>query len=297
MQIKKYIKKEVPFFIVSLGFILQVLFFYIPVLLLVIASFIKYLPDKFYLSLENFAYFFKPVYISIILKSILFAFLNAVLCFIIGFPIAYFLAFKSNKYKNFYLFLLILPFWTNFLLHIYSWSYILGKSGPVNNLLIYFGIVKEPLMLFNSIFAIIIVMLYCYLPFMILPIYSVLERLNRSVLEASADLGASTWTTLIRIVLPLSVSGVFSGFFLVLVPSFAEFAIPSLVGGDKYIFVGSIITQYVLSGNDYNLGIAFTLIAMIIFMLFIALIYLAKNTYKFMRLRLKDKDENIKIFK
>ncbi len=279
-EIKNIIKKEIPFFVVSLTFIWQALFFYIPILALIAISFIKYCPDSinFNISLYNFIYFFKPFYINIILKSILFAIVNATLCFIIGFPIAYFLAFKAKRYKNIFLFFLILPFWTNFLLHIYAWSYILDRSGFVNTLLLNLGFIKEPLRLFNSFFSVVIVMVYCYMPFMILPIYSALEKLNGNILEASADLGASILTTYRRIILPLSASGIASGFLLVLVPSFTEFAIPSLSGGNKYIFAGTIITEYILSGDNFSLGTAFTLISSIILIIFILFFYLIKKT-------------------
>lgn len=276
----KEIKKESPFFVVSLGLVWQALFFYLPLIFLIIISFVKYDTESatvFKLTFDNFNFFFKPIYFHIILKSLLIALLNATLCFIFGYPIAYFLAFKAQKFKNFLLFLVILPFWTNFLLHIYAWSYVLDRSGLINSILLSAGIIQEPLQLFNSMFAIIIVMLYCYLPFMILPIYSVLERVNKNILEASADLGASIWSTWYKVILPLSISGVISGFSLVFVPTFAEFAIPSLVGGDKYVFVGTVITQYILSGDNFSLGTAFTLIASLSLILFISIIYLIKK--------------------
>lgn len=276
----KEIKKESPFFVVSLGLVWQALFFYLPLIFLIIISFVKYDTENatvFKLTFDNFKFFFKPIYFHIILKSLLIALLNATLCFIFGYPIAYFLAFKAQKFKNFLLFLVILPFWTNFLLHIYAWSYVLDRSGLINSILLSAGIIQEPLELFNSMFAIIIVMLYCYLPFMILPIYSVLERVNKNILEASADLGASIWSTWYKVILPLSISGVISGFSLVFVPTFAEFAIPSLVGGDKYVFVGTVITQYILSGDNFSLGTAFTLIASLSLILFISIIYLIKK--------------------
>lgn len=276
----KEIKKESPFFVVSLGLVWQALFFYLPLIFLIIISFVKYDTENatvFKLTFDNFNFFFKPIYFHIIFKSLLIALLNATLCFIFGYPIAYFLAFKAQKFKNFLLFLVILPFWTNFLLHIYAWSYVLDRSGLINSILLSAGIIQEPLELFNSMFAIIIVMLYCYLPFMILPIYSVLERVSKNILEASADLGASIWSTWYKVILPLSISGVISGFSLVFVPTFAEFAIPSLVGGDKYVFVGTVITQYILSGDNFSLGTAFTLIASLSLILFISIIYLIKK--------------------
>ena len=152
--------------------------------------------------------------------------MNVILCFLIAYPLAYFIAFRGKKYKNGLLFLLLIPFWTNFLLHVYAWFYVLEKHGFFNNILLQAGVISEPLLLLNSPFAIMIMMVYYYLPFMVLPIYSSLERFNSSLIEASFDLGATWFQTFRRIILPLTMRGIRAGFFLVYIPSFGEFAIP-----------------------------------------------------------------------
>ena len=281
MKFNESIKSEKPFFAVSLAFVWQALFFYIPLIFIIILSIIQQvnLTGYYRLGFDNFLYFFNWSYITIILKSFLLALINSTLCFVIGFPLAYFLAFKAGRFRNFFLFLLILPFWTNFLLHVYAWFYVLEKSGFLSNLLMYLGLRNEPIGFFNSYWTIIFVMVYCYLPFMVLPIYSVLERLNKNILEASADLGASMWQTWYRIILPLSLTGLKSGFFLVFVPSFGEFAIPGLVGGDKYVFVGTVITQFILSNGSMSLGAAFTLISSAALICLILGIYVIGSKY------------------
>lgn len=280
MKFKELIKKEKPFFAVSLAFVWQGLFFYLPLAFIIVLSLIQINPQGYFkIGLDNFLYFLNSTYVNIIFKSFGLAFINSILCFAVGFPIAYFLAFKVGRFRNLFLFLLILPFWTNFLLHVYAWFYVLEKGGFLSNLLLFLGILKEPTGFLNSYWAILLVMMYCYLPFMVLPIYSVLERLNKNILEASADLGASMWQTWFRITLPLSLSGLKSGFFLVFVPSFGEFAIPGLIGGDKYVFVGTVISQFILSNGSMNLGAAFTLISSIALIGLIIAIYVVGYKY------------------
>lgn len=252
MNIKQVFKNNLPFAIVAPSFIWQILFFYLPILLIILVSFTDF---------NNYLIFLKPVYLKIILQSVACASITAFLCFIIGYPLAYFISLKAGALKPFFLFLLMLPFWTNFLLHVYSWFYILEPTGFLNTLLLNLNIINKPLELLNTIYGIITVMVYCYLPFMVLPIYTILERFDKRLIEASLDLGANIWQTLIHIILPLSKSGIITGFFLVLVPAFAEFAIPGLIGGEKYVFVGTVIAQYILSNRTLGSGAAFTILS------------------------------------
>lgn len=283
MAIKNIIREEQPFFIASLALVWQILFFYVPLFFIIILSIVRISSNGEFIGLtsENFVHFLSMPYILIIFKSILLALANGLLCFLVGYPVAHFISFKAGKFKNFFLFLLILPFWTNFLLHIYAWFFVLERGGFLNNLLINLGIISKPLQLLNSFWAVMAVMLYCYLPFMVLPIYSILERLNRNLLEASADLGASVWQTWRQVILPLSLSGIKSGFFLVFVPSFGEFAIPGLIGGEKYMFVGTVISQYILGYRTMSLGAAFTILSCTILIIFTILAYtLSKKFFK-----------------
>ncbi len=251
-----------PFAIGVPALIWQVIFFYIPLLMTGALSFLK-ITD---LGIEGFTFekvrfFLNPLYLKVIGFSLILAISNTLLCFLIAYPLAYFLAFIGKKFKTLFLFLLLIPFWTNFLLHVYAWFYVLEKHGFINNLLIGLGFLKKPLIMLNSPFAIMIMMVYFYLPFMVLPIYSSLERFNTSLIEASIDLGASWFQTFRRIILPLTMKGVRAGFFLTYIPSFGEFVIPSLMGGDKIMFVGNVISEFILAEGTDSLGTAFILIS------------------------------------
>jgi spermidine/putrescine transport system permease protein len=251
-----------PFAIGIPAVIWQVLFFYIPLLIIVVTSFVETSASGFVgLTFSKIAHFLNPLYLRVIGFSLLLAIVNVIFCFLIAYPLAYFLAFKGRKIKNFLLFLLLIPFWTNFLLHVYAWFYVLERHGFLNNILMHLGIIHEPVIILNTPFAIIIMMIYYYLPFMVLPIYTSLERFNTSLIEASFDLGATWLQTFRRIILPLTMRGVRAGFFLVYIPSFGEFAIPALMGGDKIMFVGNVVSEYILGEGTGSLGAAFMVVS------------------------------------
>ncbi|MDN3506203.1 MAG: ABC transporter permease [Simkaniaceae bacterium] len=254
---------SLPFAVGSPALIWQVLFFYVPLILIVISSFVKLTNTGKIegLTFDHIRLFLNVTYLKVIASSLLLALSNAILCFCIAFPLAYFIAFRGRKYRNLFLFLLIVPFWTNFLLHVYAWFYVLENQGFINNILMKLSIIHTPLQMLNSTGAIMIMMLYYYLPFMVLPLYTSLERFNYTLLEASYDLGGSFFATFRRILLPLSSRGIKAGFFLVFIPSFGEFAIPELMGGDKKMFVGTVVSQYILGEGTGSLGAAFTLIS------------------------------------
>jgi spermidine/putrescine transport system permease protein len=260
---------DIPFSIGIPAVIWQVLFFYIPLFFILIASVLKIseLGGIEGVTFDKWFLFLRPVYLKVIGSSFLLAFSNALICMLIAYPIAYFLAFTGKKYKNLFLFFLIVPFWTNFLLHAYAWFFVLEKEGFLNQVLTTLGIIHEPLHLMNSFFAIMIMMVYYYLPFMILPIYTSLERFDVKLIEASLDLGATRAQTMRKILLPLTMRGMRAGFFLVYIPSFGEFAIPELMGGDKQMFVGSVVAQYVLGDQTGSLGAAFTAVSCIALLL------------------------------
>lgn len=269
-------RSELPFAFGIPALIWQALFFYIPLFLIVVSSFLKISEvgkiEGF--TLEHLRLFLTPVYLKVILASLLLALTNASICFAIAFPLAYFLAFRGSKYKNFFLFFLIVPFWTNFLLHVYAWFYVLENYGFINNVLLKIGLINKPLHLLNSLPAIMIMMVYYYLPFMVLPLYTSMERFNFTLIEASYDLGGSFASTFRRILLPLTSRGIRAGFFLVFIPSFGEFAIPELMGGDKKMFVGTVVSQYILGEGTGTLGAAFTMISGIFLILSTLVLYL-----------------------
>lgn len=254
---------EFPFTFGAPAIVWQVLFFYFPLLIIVVTSFLNISEwgEVQGLTLKKITLFLTPTYMRVIFSSILLGVSNAFLCLLIAYPLAYFMAIRGKKYKNLLLFLLIIPFWTNFLLHVYAWFFVLEREGFINTLLMKIGMIHEPIHFLNSIFAIMVMMVYYYLPFMVLPIYSSLERFDYKLIEASLDLGASWFQTFRRIMLPLTLGGIRAGFFLVYIPSFGEFAIPELMGGDKHMFVGSVVSHYILGDQTGSLGAAFTVVA------------------------------------
>lgn len=251
-------KNQFRFFVASPAIVWQVLFLCLPLAIICGLSVVTLSEADITVSLARYAQFFNPLYLAIIKRSFSLAFVNTLLCFICAYPLAYYLAFFVNRFKNLMLFFLLLPFWTSLLVLAYAWFFILENHGIVNTILLNFGIVDKPIVLLNTPFAVYLVMLYCYLPFMTLPIYSVLEKLDRKLLEASADLGATSIQTFLRITFPLSLSGVKTGIFLVFIPSFGEFVIPALLGGNKEFFIGSLITHYFLVSRNQYVGAAFT---------------------------------------
>lgn len=241
----------------------QLLFLYIPLLVVVYTSFQKCVNCEWYvLSLRHYAALLKIEYLCIIARSTAIATCVALICLLLAYPVAYFLALKVHRrWKNILLFLLTLPFWTNFLIQVYSWVFVLDHNGLINTVLLRLGIIHEPLHMVNNVYAIFLVMIHYYLPFMIMPLYSILEKIQHDLLEASMDLGATHWQTFTRITIPLSMSGIKTGILLVFVPAFGEFVIPSLIGGAKYMYVGSLITHYYLVARDSQLGAAFTIMS------------------------------------
>ena len=269
----KFLSKEhtsqFPFTFGAPAIVWQILFFYFPLLIIVITSFVNIseLGEIEGVTLKKIALFLSPTYMKVILSSMLLGVSNALICLLIAYPLAYFMALRGKKHKNLLLFLLIIPFWTNFLLHVYAWFFVLERDGFLNTLLLKIGFIHEPIHFLNSVFSIMVMMVYYYLPFMVLPIYSSLERFDSRLIEASLDLGASWFQTFRRIMLPLTLGGIRAGFFLVYIPSFGEFAIPELMGGDKYMFVGSVVSHYILGDQTGSLGAAFTVVACICLLL------------------------------
>ncbi len=259
------IKKERSFALGSIPFIWQILFFYAPLILLLASSFWQKSAYEPILSLS---------YFIIIKNSLLLATATTLVCLLIGFPFAYTIVFHARRYKNIFLFLLLLPFWTNFILHIYAWFFVLEKHGFLNNLLMGFGLIGEPIHFLNTSFATLLMMVYFYLPFMVMPIFASLERFDPKLLEASFDLGASFFQTLRNVLIPLTMNGIRTGIFLVYIPAFGEFVIPELMGGNKDFYVGNVISLFVLGEKSSSFGIAFTVVSLAILITTLALLHL-----------------------
>jgi spermidine/putrescine transport system permease protein len=233
----------------------QILLLYIPLVFVLLHSFVD---KESQFTLAHYAALFDANHFIIIARSLGLATVTAMVCLIIAYPVAYFLSFHVSRLKNVLLFFLIIPFWTSLLVQLYAWFSILDKHGFLNIILQKLGILSEPYHLLNTPFAVYVVSIYCYIPFMIMPIYSILEKLDIRLREASLDLGATRWETFMRITVPLSMPGIKTGFFLVFIPAFGEFVIPVLLGGGKQLYVGSLITHYFLVSRSSGLGAAFT---------------------------------------
>ncbi len=243
-------------------------FFAIPTLIMVFASFrtpgdfggLAPLVDeagKLDLNFDSYARFFgEPIYLEVFAKSVVFALATTLVCLLLAFPLATLIAKSPRKSRDLLLLLVILPFWSNFLIRVYAWMIILGPNATfaraVNGVLGWFGAGPVPL-LFSS-FAVLVCLVYVHLPFMVLPLYANLEKHDPALLDAAQDLGADGWRRFWRITFPLSLPGVYAGAALVFIPAFGIFAIPDLVGGPNDTLIGNLIKQQFLETRDWPFG-------------------------------------------
>jgi spermidine/putrescine transport system permease protein len=204
----------------------------------------------------NFLKVFDPLYLEIIVRTFVIALINTLLCLALGYPLAYFIAFKGGRWKNALILMVMIPFWTSLLLRAYAWVVILDGNGIANRILQFLGITDEPITLIFTPGAVLMGMVYSYLPFMILPLYAALEKFDIRLKEAAQDLGASRWHTFWRVTFPLSMPGVIAGSILVFIPSAGEFVIPTLLGGSRTLMTGILIQQQFLQARDWAFGSA-----------------------------------------
>lgn len=223
-------------------------------------------------TLESFARVMDPLYLAILARSFVLAGVSTAICLALGFPLALFIS-RAGRRRNLYLQLVILPFWTSFLVRTYAWIFLLRDTGLVNSTLLWFGLIQEPLPLLYNSGAVVLGLVYGYLPFVVLPLYATLERLDRSLLEAAADLGATPWVALTRVVLPLCAPGFRAGAILVFIPCLGAYLTPDLLGGGKTILIGNLIQNQFTTARDWPFGSAVSLLLMLLVMgLLIALI-------------------------
>ncbi|HWZ70630.1 MAG TPA: ABC transporter permease [Casimicrobiaceae bacterium] len=242
-------------------------FFAIPTLIMVLASFrtpgefgglSPLIEDgKLDLNLDSYIRFFtESVYAQIFIKSVWYALLTTLFCLLLAYPLAALIARSPKKYRDLLLLLVILPFWSNFLIRIYAWMIILGPNAAmaraVNSVLARFG--HEPVPLLFSSFAVLVCLVYVHLPFMVLPLYANLEKHDQALLDAAQDLGANKWQRFWRITFPLSLPGVYAGAALVFIPALGIFAIPDLLGGPEDSLIGNVIKQQFLETRDWPFG-------------------------------------------
>lgn len=203
-----------------------------------------------------------PSYIPTILLSVLYGLAATVICLLIGYPFAYIISKFSYRRQQTMVLIVMLPMWMNFLIRTYSWMTILGDTGVINTILTTLGL--EPLKLINTSGAVILGMVYNFLPYMILPIYSVLSKLDNSLIEAAQDLGSDKLTVFRRVIVPLSISGILSGVTMVFVPCVSTFYITQKLGGGQIVLIGDVIETQFQSANNYNLGAALSLVLMVL---------------------------------
>lgn len=219
-------------------------------------------------SFENFSRAFDPTYISVLGRSLKIAVEATVICFVLGYPMAMILSKMAPKYRTFAVMLFVLPMWMNFLLRTYAWMTILGKNGVINGILSFFGLPNVTFLYSEG--AVLLGMVYNFLPFMVLPIYTVLTKMDKSLIEAAEDLGGNKKTVFLKVVFPLSVPGILSGISMVFMPAVSTFVISNLLYGGQYMLIGNLIEQQFLVVNDWNFGSAVAMILMLLILVSMA---------------------------
>ncbi|KNF09530.1 spermidine/putrescine transport system permease protein PotB [Gottschalkia purinilytica] len=249
----------------------MIIFTLIPILLVLFLSLTDgrlYKLGEIQFTLDNFKRFLQPIYLDVFKRSLTLAGLSTIICLLLGYPMAMILSRMEPRKRNIVSLLFVLPMWMNFLLRTYAWMTLLGRNGVINRFLQTIGLPTLNLMYNDG--AVLLGMIYNFIPFMILPIYSVLIKLDESLIEASYDLGASKFKTFMRIIFPLSLPGVISGITMVFMPAVSTFVISNLLGGGKYSLIGNLIEQQFLKVDDWSFGSAISIIMMIIILIFMA---------------------------
>lgn len=220
------------------------------------------------LVFENFAYLVEDdLYFNTYINSIKISSISTLICLLIGYPMAYAIVRASRTYKHILLMLIILPFWTSFLLRVYAWMGLLADQGTINNLLISIGVIDDPIRLLYTPFAVYVGIVYTYLPFMILPLYANMEKLDGSLREAAADLGAKPVSTFLTVTLPLTIPGIVAGSLLVFIPATGEFVIPDLLGGGNVLMIGRLLYNEFTANHDWPVASAVAIVLLIVLVL------------------------------
>lgn len=282
-------------FVIGVPFVWLLFFFFLPFLILLYISFVdmgndihpfKPLWDSqsgiLHLKYENYwtifktewdAALFHTLYVEAYLRSVLYALATASLCLVIGYPFAYFIARSPASARPALLMLVMLPFWTSFLLRVYAWKGILGDQGVLNQVLMGLGLVSEPLQMLYTNVSMMVGMTYVYLPFMVLPLYANLVKMDFRLLEAAYDLGTTPFKAFWLVTVPLSKSGIIAGFMLVFIPSVGEFVIPSLLGGPENIMIGRVVWDEMFTANNWPRASALAVVMIGLIVVPLALYY------------------------
>ncbi len=246
-------------------FIWMLMFTIVPLFMVLYFSFASTTGGVTHFSLDNFKRVADPLYINVIWRSIRLAFVSTVICLLLGYPVAMILAHSKSSRQFTLIVLFVIPMWMNFLARTYSWMTLLERQGLINLVLGWFGL--GPFDLLHTEFAVILGMIYNFLPFMVFPIYTVLNKMDPAFTEAAYDLGATPVRTFIRVTLPLSLPGVLSGISMVFMPAVTTFVIPQLLGGGQFTMIGNLIEQQFLRSNDWGFGSSLSIILMILILL------------------------------
>ena len=233
-------------------------------------------------TLGNYLFIFSdPFYIRSYLNSLSLAFTSTLLCLLIGYPIAFYVAKSKTSIRNILLIMLIIPFWSSFLLRVYAWKVLLQGSGIINSFLIHIGLISEPISMLHNHYAVILGVVYTYLPFMILPLYGYLVKFDLNLIDASNDLGAKPLNTFVKVILPLSLPGIVAGSMLVFIPVVGEYIIPEMLGGSDKLYFGKIIWDEFFVNRDWPIASALAMSGIVILVFPIIIFQLMYAKYNF----------------
>jgi len=253
-----------------------IVFFAIPLIVVLVYSFLT--PSAIYqaappITLDNYVRLLTPTYTLVMVRSLQGALITTVLCLLVGYPLAFFIATRPARVRNMYLLLVIVPFWTNFLVRTYAIAFIMNDSGLINSLLInYLHVMDTPIHMMYTPFAVYAGLIYGYLPFMVLPLYTTIEKFNFRLMEAAQDLGANDWRSFWRVMFPVTLPGIAAGCVLVFIPTLGAYVTPDLLGGAKFLMAGNQITQFVDSPTGKPFGSALS-VGMMLFVTIALLVY------------------------
>jgi spermidine/putrescine transport system permease protein len=257
-------------FLISPANLYLIIFIVVPLIIIAVLSFLSrgdYGGVVFKFNITNYTRLFDPLYGKVMIFSIGVGLGTTIICLLVGYPLAYFLAHAPLRQRSLMLFLILLPFWTNFIIRIYAWKLLLRSGGLLDVILQWFHLTQAPLNLLYTPAAVMIGMVYEFLPFMVLPLFTSLEKIENSLLEAAADLGAPPWKAFLRVTLPLSVPGMIAGTILTFIPAMGMFVVPDLLGGAKTILIGNVIKNQFLTARDWPFGAAASMVLMAITMI------------------------------
>ncbi|MGL5692624.1 MAG: ABC transporter permease [Peptostreptococcaceae bacterium] len=261
-------KRKTNSYLASPYVVWSMIFIVIPLLLIVFFGFTTEVDGKYVFSLENFRRLMDPIYFKVFGRSLWLAFVSTILCILVGYPTAYIISKVKASKQGILLLLFILPMWMNFLLRTYAWMSILGKNGFLNNILTTIGL--NPINILYTDTAVLLGMVYNFLPFMVLPIYTILSKMDQDLINAAKDLGANSFQVFTKVILPLSIPGVASGITMVFMPAVSTFVISKLLGGGKIMLAGNLIEQQFMAVGDWHFGSAVSIFMMILILLSMA---------------------------